>query len=314
MNKGLTDLTERCNNDMKVIAEAVFTAGETIKTMPRNFEVKEGEGHRSGTTEGDHLAQQIIVNAVISQIPNARILCEEESVHPAVLPKNNPDGIFDGTTVIIDPVDSTLHYGEDTGGWAVTAGLMHNSTLVGSAVYAPGINDGFMLVSEAGMGVSILEWGGKVTHNVSDENREPKKSVVRLGVDALLYPNLVAVVPTIATNVKGVLTTGSGVLGLALLACGRVQAVIQTPQKAWDWATIFNAVIQGGSQFYFFRIIENGNLEEVGHYDYASFCFTPKQNRLGFVAGKPNFAEKLLALIPKRDWSRLNPDTVSGSW
>ena len=303
---------------LKILAEAIIEAGEKIKLVPRVAKVKAGEGHRSVSTDGDEKAQEIIIDRLAAGIPGVRILCEEDSKNPAVLPKNDPRGILESGSVvaIIDPVDSTLRYSNDTGGWSVVGGIMEGGVFVGSVLYAPGVNDGFLLVGEIGNQVWVYEWDHKLSfYSAQTIPLLPaSKSTVLAGVDTLLYDNFTQILPTIAANVKGVLTTGSGALGLAWLACGRAQAVIQTPQKAWDWAGMYAAVVASSCSFIFFRISEKGGLVPVDDFDYEAFCLMPKSNQLGFVAGRGDLAAKIWNLFPKTGWSRVDPDTVSGNW
>ncbi len=296
------------------LIKAVFEAGEKVKRIPRIFEVKKGESHRSGVTQGDKLSQDIIVKRLTEEIEGVRILCEEESNHKSVLSKDNPLGLFEGTRVIIDPIDSTLNYGEDAADWSVGAGLMEDGVLRGTAIYAPAFNNGLIIAAEADRGVAKLDWGDVKHCDCPPKKREPQKCVVRVGVDTLLYPSFAQTIPIIGANVRGVLTMGSGLLGLGLMACGQVQAIIQTPQKAWDWAPAYAAASLGGNTFRFFQISEGGELVPVKEYDYEAFCFLPKTNRLGFVAGQPSLVDKIWDILPKAGWSRLNPDTISGTW
>jgi len=308
--------TLEINPRVKSLAFALAEAGEAVKCLPRSLLAKGREGHRGGTTQGDKLSGEVIVDRLSKTLIGARILSEEESGYRLALDPINPRGIFEeDIVVIIDPIDSTLRYGGDIGNWSISAGLMTKGTLVGSVIYAPALNDGFMLIAEANRGVWASEWGREFKMTTSpEEDPQFKNSIVLLGVDTLLYQNLLVIVPEIARNVRGVLTTGSGALGLAFLAAGRVHAVIQTPQKVWDWTGAYAANHENGSVFRFFRISDSGTLVPVEEYDFKSFCLIPKTNRLGFVAGTPQLVKKIWELLPKNDWKDLNPDTVTSQW
>jgi len=294
-------------------------AGEAIPTLPRKFEVKAGEGHRSGITKGDELSQIILLSRLAGTFPEARFLCEEDSSHSATLSKTNPEGILDkGLRFVLDSLDSTARYGSEMDGWSVVAGTIQDGEIEGSAVFAPASNGGILVSSARGEGIITAEWDGNSVDCRRLCGRVPtpaKKSVILLGVDTLLYNNVTAITPRIAANVRAIFTSGSGALGLAWVACGRAQAIIQTPQKAWDWAGAYRSVIEGGNVFRFFRIVD-GNLVPAETYDFESFrTFKDSNaNRLGFVAGEPEMTDRLFDLLPRTGWERTIPDTVSGTW
>ncbi len=309
-------LRSQCSELLENVAEAVVFAGSKVCSLPRAAVVKAGEGHRSVVTEGDEASQKILLDRLSLLYPKAKFLCEEDSEHPAMLSKYDPRGLFYTDLVfIVDSLDSTARYGANIGGWSVVVGIMQRSHITGSVVYAPALNGGLLVVAEDKR-LALAEWdgeGGFCSLGVRGPTAS-SSSVVLLGVDALLYPTITVFVPEVAANVRAVFTSGSGALGLALVACGRAQAIIQTPQKAWDWAGAYRAVLEGGGVFLFFRITQDGILAPLNSYNHEAFCYLPKTNRLGFVAGEPALACKLFDLLPKTNWARTNPDTVTGAW
>jgi myo-inositol-1(or 4)-monophosphatase len=319
MNQMLRNVTAAWPFPMRILTDAVLEAGMAIPCLPRTFEVKAGEGHRSGVTKGDEMSRDILFSKLTEAFPEALILSEEESSHPQSLPKENPQGILgEGLRFVIDPLDSTARYGQKMDGWSVGGGMLICGDIMGGAVFAPASNGGLLVAATIGQGVTIVEWDGRQTNTISSialPETPPKKSVVLLGVDALLYGNIATLNPTIAANVRAVFTSGSGLLGLAWVAARRAQAIIQTPQKAWDWVGAYRAIIESGNVFRFFRIVE-GNLVPVETYDFDAFrtLKNSNANRLGFVAGEPDMAERLFNLLPKTGWERTIPDTVSGMW
>jgi len=300
-------------------AISVVMAGEKIKMLTPEFKTNEGEGHRSGHTEGDKIAHQMIFDRLGVRYPDAKFLSEEgKGEDPRLLAKENPIGISREPLVIIyDPLDGTAPYGSQTGYWCVAAGIMRYGNLVGSAIYAPAINGGMLVVSELGNNVWISEWDftTKICLGIPPAEKALKKCFVMMGVDSTLYPNFATILPEIGRNIRALGLANSGILGLALLACGRIQAVIQTPQKVWDWAPAWRAVITSGNIFRFFRFAPesdqiHNSIMAVDSYDYESFCLFPKENRLGFVAGQPDIVDWIFNLLPKTGWQRMNPDTV----
>lgn len=302
---------------VQAAVQAVIKAGMSIATVPRKFEAKAGEGHRSGKTAADDSSQNMILWELSLRFPQAKFLCEEDTGHPACLPAADPQGIFQqDLAFVVDGLDSTARFGSSLGGWSVAVGIIQSGIITGSALFAPASNGGFVLAAAAGQGVVTAEWDGRILGNYRYESETPaKQSIVLLGVDTLLYGNIVGAVPELAANVRAVFTSGSGLLGLAWVACGRAQAVIQTPQKAWDWAPLYCAVLEGRNMFQFFRLT-SGELARVSVYDFEAFCTTKERPevRLGFVAGEPALTEKITSFLPTHGWARMNPDITSGTW
>ena len=312
----LSEVMSGWNEKTIATIKAVVEAGESIRTLPRTFEVKEGEGHRSGITRSDALSQEILLQH-LEKFEGARFLCEEDTSHPHAFQNTDPAGILEtDLCFVLDSLDSTARYGSELDSWCVGRGVIERGEVTGSAVFAPATNNGFLVASEIGRGVLTADWDGEIVRLTrSHSATPPNKSVVFLGVDTLLYRNVTAIVPEIATNVRAVFTSGSGILGLARVAARRAQAIIQTPQKAWDWVAAYRAALETGNTILFFRLV-NGNLLPVEAYDSEAFKTLKQnnQNRLGFVAGEPALATKLFRLLPKTGWERTIPDTVSGAW
>lgn len=299
--------------------KAVVNAGKAICKLPRVFQVKEGEGHRSGITRGDVLSQEIILQE-LSQFMEARFLCEEDTSHPRAFNKNNPQGILDAKLCfVIDAIDSTARYGAELDGWCVAVGIMEYGEVTGGAVYAPASQGGFLVVSEKGKRVVTSEWDDSVIRSVVPvvigEETPPKKSIVLFGADAPLFKNVANILPELYANVRLGSSGSSGILTLARVGARRVQAAFQTPQKAWDWVPAYRAAVETGNLVQFFRLIK-GELVPVSTYDFESMCTSMRttDGRLGFVAGEPALANKLFSILPRTGWERFVPDTVGGKW
>ncbi len=299
-----------------LLIDSVVRAGEQIKKLDRVFEIKEGEGHRSGITKGDKLSQEIISEEISRGFPKAVVLSEEEGGVGNLLHRDRPSGILEAKfAFVIDPLDGTAPYGSDLGTWCVAGGVMRCGEIVGGVMYAPALNGGMLVASEPGKAL-VAEWEGQVVRELRIGSPTPsKKCVVAMGVDAVLYPSFTKFLPEVASNVRVVCLCNSGILGLAQVATGRIQAVIQTPQKAWDWVPAFRAVLEAGKTFQFFRIADGGIVAlKENTFDFDAFCYKPSGSRLGFIAGEPELVRKLFGLLPKEGWAIMDPDTVMSNW
>lgn len=306
-------------------ALSALAAGDMTKKMKLESEVKAGDGHRSIVTKADKTAEAMLVADLVEQFPDAKIMSEEDADNANMVDKKNPEALLSSELAfVVDPVDGTAPRASKLGTWCVGVGVLWRGEMIGSVIYAPAINDGMLVVSELGGAPRVTEWGGmsEVIYPPA-KSTAPKNCFVTFGVDSTLYPSMMNILPEIAANVRCIGMANSGILALAQLACGRVQAVVQTPQKAWDWATAHNAVLQGGKVFRFFRFVpdpdadpkaESDMLVPAPTYDLDAFRYLPKQHRLGFVAGEPEIADRIFNLLPRRGLARTNPETVSGNW
>ena len=293
------------------VVRAVNEAARAILGLSRESDVKEGEGHRSIVGKPDVISQKTIAH-VCASIPGVKILGEEDSDNPIFLPRANPEGIFQGTGLVVDPVDGSVPNSRKLGYWSIGAGVTRDGEIDAGIIIAPATEGGVGVISQKGSGAHLIE-DSRITPIAPPQKYDPKKSVVFLGVDTLLYPNIAALTPVIASNVLALYTTGSGLWGLMMVAAGRAEAVIQSPQKAWDWVPAYRAILETGQVFRFFRI-KSGQLIPVEKPDFRSFCYA-NENRLGFVAGIPELCDKLFGMLArKKDWERINPDTASGTW
>ena len=311
MNTDISQVLWRLNPPMPTVVRAVYEAARAIKLLPREASVKTGEGHRSIVTIADEKSQELIAS-ICQTIPGIKLLGEEDSDNPLFLSRDNPAGIMEGTRLVVDPIDGTVPFSHALANWSIGAGLLENGTITGGVVAAPATEEGVCLVSQKNRGAFVVA-EGKVIRIDPVAQIKSKESVVLTGVDSLLYPNMTALLPTVALNVRALYTTGSGLWGLMMVSLGRAGAVIQTPQKAWDWVPGYCAILETGQVFRFFRF-KDGEIIPVEAPDFKSFCYATK-NRLGFVAGDPMLSENIFEILAKqKNWGRINPDTASGTW
>ncbi len=290
------------------LARAIYQAGEKAKNAGREAEVKTGDGHRSIITQAHTISNQHILDS-LADYPNAKFLCEEESGDSRTLSRNNPQGLLSSeNAAVIDSLDGTTRFAGRYPDWCVAGGSLHGNRITSSCIFAPEANGGTKLQSSDTMRVAWSEGSSRNQPLKQISSQPTAECVILRGVDTELYANMLAIMPKIAASARAVYTEGSGLFGLTWVALGRAAAIIQTPQKAWDWVPAYHALTTLGGVFQFFRLIAS-KLVPVNNYDFAAFTYK-KENRLGFVAGEPDIVEKLFNLLPRTGWERHDPDTI----
>ncbi len=327
-NSAIESLASRFSPPIRTVIPIVIEAGYVAQQANRGAKTKTGDGYRSIVTEGDQNSEAVLVRSLLSAFPEALILSEEDTDNQNMLSKDCPTGLMEAELAfIIDPIDGTASYGSYLGNWCVSVGMMMRGKLIGGVVYAPDLNGGMLLVSEERIGAVVAENcllnDCRVTNlDLFITPTAAKNSVVFRGVDSDLYAPIGELFSrNIAPMIRVTGITNSGILGLAQVACGRLTAVIQMPQRSWDWAGAYRAVLATGRIFSFFRLTPDPTasnsaiLVEVGEniYDFDAFRYE-KKYRLGYVAGEPDMVRRLIKFLPRKGLSLENPETIFEVW
>ncbi len=196
---------------------------------------------------------------------------------------------------IIDPRDGTTEDGHELPFWCVSIGVLESGVFAGGAVYAPDIRGGMLIVGERGNGVHIAENGGFLTPiEEAVHVAEGAKPMIHLGLDVLRSNKYHRFLGALQKDLKPRGISGSGALGLALVAAGRIDAIVQSPQMPWDVAAGIAMILERGLALYSYRVV-NGRIKSVELSDPENFR-TDVQT-LGLVAGKAKFVEPLSELL-----------------
>lgn len=287
------------------LVNAICESGQLVRGLSRKAEAKAGESHRSIVTPAKKASQELILKS-FPQSCDLKFLAEEdpdkESPDPRLLSNKDPQGIFKGDVVVVDPLDGTSVFSSrHSSDWCVGGAVMHNGEVVSNIVTAPKANGGMVLFSAKKL--VLFSEDGSIPRTVDQLRAKPhSETMILRGTDTELYANLLEMMPDVAANFLGVDTKGSGHFGLMDVALGRAGAIIQTPQKVWDWAPLYHAVTTVGGVFRFFRLVNN-ELVKVDAFDERAFS-SPRENRLGFIAGEPTLVDELFKDLPQKGWKR----------
>lgn len=254
------------------------------------------ESHRSVSGRGDRASMDILFARLSASFPQANILCEEDSEYPNALPKESPKGILSGTVFVVDPVDGTSLFGANLGGWCAALGMLQDGETVGSAVFAPTVHEGLLVVARKGEGLTVIE-RGRTLHVSKLKKRKLAEEVILVGVDTLQYPAITAFIPRLTAKVRAVYTSGSASLGLIWVALGRAGAIMQTPQRIWDIVPAYHALLETGRKILLYRIDpKTAKLVRVKSLDFNAYCYA-QQHRVGIIAGEASTVDYLTELL-----------------
>ncbi len=237
-------------------------------------------------TEADTGGQLLAIAGLHEEFSAARFLAEEEG-NPF------PGNFTSELDFSLDMIDGTTPNRRKLFFWCSAIGVGRNGDHVGGVVHAPEVRGGLTIAAERGVGTFLWEHGDTEPTKVSIGELDPKP-LISLGLDVLrgeTYGKFVAALPK---NLKPRGIAESGALGLALVAAGRLDAIIQSPQMPWDWCGGLPMVREAGGAFQCFHI-EGGKVvpvEKPTAIDYS----TDKQV-LGFVAGHPKIIPDLFAIL-----------------
>lgn len=251
----------------------------------------------SSTSDTDKEAERIIIEMLLDKFPHA--VCVGEESAKQLDPKN----ILDAELAFwIDPRDGTTEDSHELPFWCVSVGYMEHGCLTGGAVCAPDVRGGLTIAAEDASGVHLAERGGSFCPiELAVQVPEGTKPVIHLGLDVLRQNTYYRFLGALPKELKPRGISTSGALGLALVAAGRIDAIVQSPQMPWDFAAGMAMLLEqhNGLDETIVAIpfrTENGSVK-VSLNDPENFR-TDKQ-MMGFVAGKEKFVEPLFGLLEK---------------
>ncbi len=286
----------RLSKRLQYLYTAVVGAGSVVtETLARGVKVtvkddQPGGSHHSIGTEADEKSQEFLLTFLREKFPRALFLAEEECEGPDLIGNDNLVLIKKpGNVLIVDAVDGTAGAYRGRFDCSVVVNGTHDGEHWGGAVYAPYVRGSFLVVGEKGQGVFLREGGaGKGIQPVRVSERPVKKSTVLLGVDVRKRVQFKEFGYVVANAVETAVDAGSCGLGVALVAAGRAEAIVQPHQWPWDWASAEIVRAAGGAvQYYHYR---GGNIVALAEPDLPSYHRSNRatEGGLGFVAGAPD--------------------------
>lgn len=232
---------------MTSIADIVRSAGGVMRsafTAPDRpaYSLK---GRQDYLTATDGAVEQFVRDAIEQRFPGDAVLGEEGG------------GSVDGRRLwIVDPIDGTANFARQIPHYCISLGLIVDGQLLAGALYEP--NHDELFIAERGQGA----WLNGERMRVS-EVAEITASTVEVGwstrIPVQTYLDMVGRAAHAGCAVR---RAGSGALGLAYVAAGRIEAYAEAHINSWDVAGALLLITEAGgrvSDYWAPGGIENGN-------------------------------------------------------
>ncbi|CAM5223238.1 Inositol-1-monophosphatase OS=Castellaniella defragrans OX=75697 GN=HNR28_002530 PE=3 SV=1 [Castellaniella defragrans] len=214
------------------------------------------KGPKDYVTEVDRAAEESIIDILRTAYPEHGFLGEESGAHEAG--GEHPEPEFQW---VIDPLDGTTNFIHGFAHYAVSIALMHKGQAAHAVVFDPTRNE--MFTASRGSGAFL------------NDRRVRVSSALRYG-DALLASHipqstaLPAASPFVSllSDCAAARRTGSTVLDIAWVACGRLDGFCGVGLKPWDMAAGGLLALEAGGLVSDFHgeqgWMESGNLLAAG--------------------------------------------------
>ena len=202
--------------------EVAHEAGRLlVQKRPRTLAVESKSTPTDVVTEMDRAAELLITERITRARPDDAIIGEEGADRPGT----------SGVRWVVDPLDGTVNYLYDLGGWAVSIAAEVGGRSVAGAVYVPSTGETF-----------AAELGGGATCNDVPLRLGPGPALDRalvatgFGYDARRRAHQAAVLAHILPAVRDIRRFGACAVDLCSLAAGRVDAYYERGVNPWDFA------------------------------------------------------------------------------
>ncbi len=243
----------------------------------------------ASVTDSDIEGQAAIIARIRSQFPSARFFAEEKgNDYPA---SGNEELVFS-----VDSVDGTTPFRHSLPMWCTALGMMQNGIHTGGVVYAPEVLGGLTIAGEKGRGVRLWEHGSNEGVPVRVSQKVPSRPYVMTGVNVLRLGWYDRFLSGLQRNLRPRGIAESGALGLALVAAGRVDALVQSPQLPHDWIGGYAMLREAGGEIRCYHI-KRGEMVAVACPTAVDYDYT--EERLGFIAGHKELVQELFSTLQR---------------
>jgi len=216
--------------ERRVAVEAGISAGALLAQHFRHPQSIKQKVGRDFATAVDLEAESIIERTVAGRFPTHGFLGEEQGSH------GQSEALW-----IVDPIDGTFNYTFGLPYFAVSIALAQNGEPVVAVVFDP--YHGEFFYAQRGGGA----WLNAERVRVSIRTRLDEAIVYQdFSHDAAEQMASLERMKRLMPHIRSFRVLGSAALGIAYVACGRLDAFFHHKLNAWDWAAAGLLVEEGG--------------------------------------------------------------------
>jgi myo-inositol-1(or 4)-monophosphatase len=200
-------------------AEAI--AREAGRLMRRRFEDRSSfslsfKGHQDYLTEVDGEVERLVVSRLAALFPGDTFIGEEGG-------REASDSVW-----VIDPIDGTANFARGIPHFCISIAHLKDGRPNIGTIYAPMSDE--MYSGVAGGGATLNGVALKVS-GISDI----RSATLEIGWNTRSgVPSFLALIEKAMGAGAGMIRSGSGALGMAFVAAGRIDAYLETHINAWD--------------------------------------------------------------------------------
>ncbi len=207
---------------MDVALECARAGGALALSRFRGDQKIDIKGHRNIVTETDVETELLIKSMLGTAFPRHKILSEETATD------TDPST---GWTWVIDPIDGTKNYAIGVPFWCTNIALCLDARPLLGITYDPVHDETFSAIA----GEGAFRNGGPIH---ASEQPDVFSAVVGidLGYDDALGAQQLDLMRTIFPRTQGFRLLGSAALGMAYVACGRIDLYAHLSTSPWDVA------------------------------------------------------------------------------
>jgi len=280
---------------IQVAMEAAWTVGQKLASGDWLTETRTKAHPTFGTasvSDADENAQEMATRIIRQEFPDALIVGEEKSEGSTL----SLQEILSAPLVFyLDMLDGSTSHEHDDEAWSSSIGIVQYGRHIGGVINAPDIRGGLLVAGEINKGAFLWERGSlKPKKLVASEMRKPAKPVVCLGLDVMRTDWFWEFLKAMPKKLRPRNSAPSGALGLAKVAAGRCDCIIQYPQFPWDVFGGIPICEEAGWKLQYY-IIEDGKVVLIPKL--IAECYRTDKQVLGIIGGHAELVEELTPLF-----------------
>ncbi len=196
------------------------------------------KGTHDLVTRIDGQAQHLILDTIHAAFPDHAVLAEEDGR------SDGPPGPYDGFRWIIDPIDGTTNFTHGLHPHAVSIALQEGDAIVVGVVLD--VSHGDLFTAIRGQGLYVNGTPARVSQTAA-----LRQGIIATGFPYRCWDHVdayLAMLKNCIREAQSFRRLGSAAIDLAYVACGKVDAYVQTGLSPWDVAAGLLLVREGGGR------------------------------------------------------------------